>query len=89
MFTTLNGGMYMFNFALVTTLEIAAVLLIILGFIYEEKVIDFEDRVLRNFLRRLNLSKRHKAELKRAEFIERSRYVPEIPDDDVIGRYVA
>lgn len=36
----------MFNFALVTTLEVVAVLLIIIGFMFEEKVIDFEDKFL-------------------------------------------
>jgi hypothetical protein len=77
-----NGGNNMFNFALVTTLEIAAVLLIILGFIYEHKVIEFEDKMFDKITMRLRQNRRYKAELKTAEFLERSRYVPEIPEDD-------
>ena len=35
----------MFNFVIRTTLELAAVIAVIYGFIHEDKLIEFEDRI--------------------------------------------
>lgn len=48
-------------FAIRTIIEIAAVLFVIFGVLYEQKFIDFEDKMIRMIAKRIYIRKRKKA----------------------------
>ena len=66
------------SFAIVTILEIAAVLLLVFGFMHEKKVIAFERRVMMIIVVNLRRYKRKKALMKQQSEWEKRTSKPEL-----------